>query len=100
MLEIKTIMEELHNPDEFDRRVNDALAEGWELVRRDILPNMLYAELERETEPEEELEDDSTAEWRLSRSPALPYVCTACGFHSEDALRTCPNCKRAMKGVV
>jgi rubrerythrin len=101
MLEIKTITEERYNPNEFDRRVNEALKEGWELVRRDILPDMFYAELEREIEPEEEEEpvDDSTADWVLVRNPATPFKCSKCGHLSDAAPRTCPNCKRVMQGV-
>ena len=101
MLEIKTIMRTHDDPAGFDEVVNAALRDGWELVRRDLLitPNVLYAELERETEPEEEELDDGTAGWRLSRTPALPFACTACGYHSTDAPRTCPNCNRLMRGV-
>lgn len=104
MLEIKTIWSELVNSNQFDIKVNEAIAEGWELVRREALPRrtewgetLLYAELERITEAEEEeLEDDGTAEWKLSRDPLYPFRCTACGCKSQDALRNCPHCKRIM----
>jgi hypothetical protein len=56
MKQIKTIMAELNDTEEFDRDVNTALAKGWTLVKRDVLPpyesesilnpSMLYAELE------------------------------------------------------
>lgn len=107
MLEIKTIIEPAFASEAFDTKVNLDIANGWELVRRDVLvPGdrdrgpILYAELEREVEPEEdeEPEDDGTAEWKLSRTPALPFKCTACGHHSEDAPKTCPNCGRVMTG--
>jgi hypothetical protein len=59
IMEIKTITAQ--TPTEFDKAVNEALAEGWELKRRDVLPpgetmtcgypRLYYAELEkRETE--------------------------------------------------
>jgi hypothetical protein len=49
MLEIKTIIIDPVDSAKFDEQVNEALAEGWVLVRRDLLlkPNALYAELER-----------------------------------------------------
>lgn len=111
MLEIKTIMHNVVYMNKFDEEVNQALAEGWELVRRDILPagegpsryweRTLYAELEREAEPEEEEEpeDDSTAEWALIRNPVTPFKCSKCGHKNEDAPKTCPNCKRRMLGL-
>lgn len=106
MLEIKTIMYKADNHESFDEEVNKALTEGWELVRRDVFPShctntntFLYAELEREVEPEEELEDDSTADWVLVRNPATPFKCSKCGHLSDAAPRTCPNCKRVMQGV-
>lgn len=104
MLEIKTITE--NYPSLFDRAVNEALEDGWELVRRECFitgsdrATTFYAELERivdEPEEEEELEeDDGTAEWKLSRDPLYPFRCTACGSKSQDALRNCPHCKRIM----
>lgn len=103
MLEIKTITE--NYPSLFDRAVNEALEDGWELVRRECFitgsdrATTFYAELERiveEPEDEDELEDDGTAEWKLSRDPLHPFRCTACGCKSQDALRTCPHCKRIM----
>ena len=108
MLEIKTIWSELVKSQLFDVSVNAAIADGWELVRREVLPRrtdwgetLLYAELERITEAEEEEEeeleeDDGTAEWKLSRDPLYPFRCTACGCKSQDALRNCPHCKRVM----
>lgn len=118
MLEIKTIIKKIGYQNEFDSVVNEALAEGWELVRRDFFPYStpiecgvyLYAELEREVETEEEyeLDDDGSAEWVLSRNPAKPYRCSACGFEAPpdwfmDNGRSsmypaeCPNCQRAMR---
>lgn len=120
MLQIKTIMKSTCDQfDEFDKEVNDALAEGWELVRRDVLPpyagvlkneghlwkRVLYAELEREVEPAEEEEpedeDDGTAFWVFSRrNPLTPFHCSACG-HTADPSKVlpdrCPGCHREMK---
>lgn len=57
-MEIKTIVIRLDNAETFDKEVNNALADGWELLRRDVLQPlaqsderytyiMLYAELVR-----------------------------------------------------
>ena len=46
MKQIKTIRK-VH-PEDFDKEVNDALSEGWTLVRRGIFPSYFVAELERE----------------------------------------------------
>jgi hypothetical protein len=105
MLEIKTIIEPAFASEAFDTKVNLDIANGWELVRRDVLvPGdrdrgpILYAELEREVEPEEEEEpeDDGTAEWDLVRDPASPLRCSACGFKTDMPLRVCPCCKKVM----
>ena len=59
MLQIKTIKKPFNHTTEFDEEVNAALAEGWRLVKRDVVGPfpvktevfnvwvMLYAELER-----------------------------------------------------
>lgn len=59
MKQIKTIMKRADDWMQFDAEVNRAVAEGWTLVKRDVLRpyerptrifhRMLYAELERET---------------------------------------------------
>ena len=106
MLEIKTIWGELGGSTLFDTKVNEALAEGWELVRREVLPprqvatapTLLYAELERmtELEEEEEPEDDGTAEWVVSRNPTAPYRCNKCGHSTATPAPRCPGCERTM----
>lgn len=59
MKQIKTIKNRLDNAESFDKEVNAALAEGWQLTKREVLQpkaqseslqtyTMLYAELERE----------------------------------------------------
>ena len=105
MLEIKTIWSELVNSNQFDTKVNEALAEGWELVRREALPRrsdhgetLLYAELERitEAEEEEEPEDDGLAEWVVSRNPSAPYRCNKCGHSTATPAPRCPGCERTM----
>lgn len=106
MIEIKTIWKGIDFSNQFDEEVNEALAEGWELVRRDALPKrsdcgctILYAELERviETEEEdEEPEDDGTAEWVVSRDPAHPYRCNKCQASTSTPTPVCPECKRVM----
>lgn len=106
MIEIKTIAAKLENLNNFDEQVNEALAEGWELVRREVLPprqvatapTLLYAELERviETEEEEEPEDNGAAEWVVSRDPAHPYRCNKCQASTVTPTPVCPECKRVM----
>lgn len=59
MKQIKTFMKRADDWVQFDAEVNKAIAEGWTLVKRDVLRpyegptrifhRMLYAELERET---------------------------------------------------
>ena len=102
MLEIKTITEtEAHF---FDLAVNEALKEGWELLRRECFITgsdraaTFYAELERTVEePEEELDGIADfAEWEITRDPFLPYRCSNCGFKSKDQWATCPGCNAAM----
>jgi hypothetical protein len=47
--QIKTIHNRIDEAQSFDAAVNTALAEGWELTKRDFVATycMLYAELER-----------------------------------------------------
>ena len=110
MLEIKTIIEAVKDAPQFDRAVNDALADGWALVRRDVIPaglpdspRLLYAELEQEVEVEEEDdeddEDDAFTSWQLAkRNPVTPFRCEKCGFLSPEPLPNgCPNCGRAIR---
>jgi hypothetical protein len=61
MKQIKTIKNRLDNNEDFDVAVNKALADGWILVKREVLvPNtpdrftMLYVELEKEVVTEAE----------------------------------------------
>ena len=63
MKQIKTIRGEMYISEDFDRRVNEAIAEGWTLSKRDVVQAIppshingefahlrvwLYAELEKE----------------------------------------------------
>ena len=102
MIEIKTITD--NTAYFFDKAVNEALADGWELVRRECFitgsdrATTLYAELERiVAEPEEEPEDDRLiATWKISRDPIYPYKCSSCGCKVQSPLTTCPHCHKAM----
>ena len=84
MLEIKTITD--HVSSRFDLAVNEALADGWELVRRECFitgsdrATTFYAELERMAEEQEPEDNRMIASWAISRDPAYPYKCTSCGF--------------------
>lgn len=52
MIQIKTIMEQ--NPEKFDKRVNEALAEGWYIVRRLANHDGFIAEMETQILTEKE----------------------------------------------
>lgn len=106
MLEIKTITENAAHS--FDKAVNEALTEGWELVRRECFITgsdraaTFYAELERAVpEEEEETEEDPTLDtvgvWLISRDPLYPYKCSACGCKSHQPIINCPYCHRLME---
>ena len=100
MMEIKTITEK--TPVGFDKAVNEALADGWELVRRECFitgadrVTTLYAELERITEVYEEDDSEDTARWELTRNPRNPYRCSSCGHTTNAQWGTCPGCGRVM----
>ena len=102
MLEIKTITE--NQPHYFDNKVNEALGEGWDLVRRECFitgsdrATTFYAELERVIE-EDEAEDTSTeyAHWEITRNPRNPYRCSACGYTANEQWCVCPECERIMQ---
>ena len=64
MLQIKTVMNSF--PSEFDKEVNEALADGWALVRRYYTSDLYHtAELEREIITEDERNcDNCKHRWR------------------------------------
>lgn len=116
MKQIKTIKYRLDNAAAFDEAVNKAIEEGWTLTERKVLQpcsqptngvflyNMLYAELERFTEPDE-CEDSplcnlvenlakfagSLADRNAEKAPDLPEDTEK---PKEDApVRDCADCK-------
>lgn len=86
MKQIKTIMQpagDSFSVGAFDKLVNDAIAEGWDLVKRDALKcytsgHMLYAELVRFVITEEEKCCDNC---RYADNDARLFPCCDC----EDA---------------
>lgn len=102
MIEIKTITD--NTAYFFDKEVNKALADGWNLVRRECFitgsdrATTLYAELERVVEKTEEPveEERLIATWKISRDPAYPYKCSSCGCKIQSPLTTCPHCHKVM----
>lgn len=94
MKQIKTILVKVERLEEFDKKVNDALTEGWTLVKRDVLQaydratcifnRMLYAELEREqkcfncknisTEACRECNPDTMDRWEQGKELAVVPV--------------------------
>ncbi len=100
MLEIKTITKTTAR--RFDEAVNEALAEGWELVRRECfitgsdLATTFYAELERMTEEPEVAYTIDSARWVLTRNIHNPYRCNACGYTAKETWAVCPGCERVM----
>ena len=113
MLEIRTVIVQSTLPGKFDTEVNGLLKEGWELVRRDVLPpyegecmtcpQRLYAELEKITdEPEtdeEDEEDTDSADWEITRDPTRPYKCGGCGYKSTIQWPRCPSCYKPMRSI-
>ena len=101
MIEIKTITEKASH--HFDNAVNEALSDGWELVRRECFitgsdrATTFYAELERITEVYEEDESEDTAFWQRTRNPRNPYRCSVCGHTTNTAWVACPKCNRIMR---
>lgn len=103
MQEIQTII--ANHPHHFDNAVNEALAEGWELLRRECFitgsdrATTFYAELERTVaEPVEETETfNDFADWEITRDPYHPYRCTHCGYKAKEQWAICPGCKTLMR---
>lgn len=103
-MEIKTIRDRLDDAWRFDRDVNAALADGWRLVRRDVIlpvqPNtgrtyfhtMLYAELVKlDPEPEPEAQPlDPFEALRAVREFCDSTVCDGCPLNDWCA-RHLPN---------
>lgn len=88
MKQIKTIVIRDTYPEEFDQEVNDALAAGWVLVKRDVLGQYegmssiahraYYAELERET-----FTEDNPREWiAYEIGDCIHYICPKCEARS------------------
>ena len=102
MIEIKTIT--ANTAQSFDREVNAALTDGWELVRRECFITgsdramTLYAELERFTAEPVDYDTETEASWELTRSPRNPYRCSECGYTANEQWSTCPGCGRTMRG--
>ena len=116
MKQIKTIAKRLDNAAAFDEAVNKAIEEGWTLTERKVLqppaqPSgstyfniMLYAELERFTEPDE-CEDSpfcnlvencarfigNLADRTAEKAPDLPEDTEK--PEDDTPVRYCPNCK-------
>lgn len=82
MKQIKTIKYQLDAAEAFDEKVNAALAEGWTLTKRELLPpadlgdrvafRMLYAELEKETIAEAERRSCYHCKWHYEVSNSKP----------------------------
>lgn len=113
MLEIRTVIVPTSLPGKFDNEVNALIKEGWELVRRDVLPpyegecstvrQSLYAEFERNIdEPEtddDEDEDTETGDWDIVRDPTRPYRCSKCGYKATIKWPRCPSCNKLMRVI-
>ena len=74
MKQIKTIREQ--NPDKFDKRVNDALADGWYIVRRLASHDGFIAELETVVITEKERGCENC---KYTDQPGYMEPCTECG---------------------
>lgn len=97
MKQIKTIFKHMDpktvdvlEAQDFDRQVNEAIAEGWKLVKRDVFhpldtrkyyhPRVLYAELEKDTITEAEKCCDNC---KFCDSPGHVHPCNVCTDVSE-----------------
>jgi hypothetical protein len=90
MKQIKTILVKVEQLEEFDKRANNALAEGWTLVKREVLQaydsatcifhRMLYAELEREIVEEKQSEPKERECGNCAHygTAVYDYPCTVC----------------------
>lgn len=89
MKQIKTIKNRLDNNKDFDKEVNDALAAGWTLTKREvIIPlthathtvfyTMLYAELEMETATEAEYVERSCETCKHYNESRRTRPCDCC----------------------
>ena len=103
MLEIRTVT--AYTAGHFDDTVNEALAEGWDLVRRECFitgadrATTFYAELERIVE--EPVEETDTpcdfSRWIVKRGdPRNPFHCENCGYATNVEWATCPKCSASM----
>ena len=97
MKQIKTIFKRMDpktvdvlEVQDFDRQVNEAIAEGWKLVKRDVFhpldtqeyyhPRVLYAELEKDTITEAEKCCDNC---KFCDCAPSSYPCARCEDASE-----------------
>ena len=103
-LTIKTISEKLDYVETFDERVNEALADGWDLNDRQLIVTnsgaVLYAALCK-YEDEEDEEADNVSSWKTTRDPLHPYRCSACGYLATggelgELPQECPSCGAVM----
>lgn len=91
-MKIKTIIRNFDWIEEFDQLVNEALAEGWRLVKREVLPSgvsqisnrrLLYAELVRlDPEPAPEAQPlDPVEALRTVQEFCDSNKCESCRLH-------------------
>ena len=75
MKQIRTIKTRIEAPEEFDKTVNDAISEGWELTKRYTIPSFFIAELEGEIITEAERCCDNC---RHRNKPGNEEPCDSC----------------------
>lgn len=84
MIQIKTIADALPDREAFDKKVNEAIADGWRLARRELIQHShvpgkadyLYAELVKETITEAERCCDNC---KHLDCPCTEEPCSSCG---------------------
>lgn len=81
---------------EFDTAVNNAIKDGWTLIRRGTITGRFVAELERE---EDITEEGLYSEWKTTRDPHHPYRCANCGLKAIHPHEICPDCGAVMVGA-
>lgn len=99
MKQIKTICIRLNAAKDFDHQVNEAIEEGWALIERKVLQphtedkyTMLYAELERFTEPDE-TEDNPWTNLIENFAAFVGAMSEKAKPKEEPVVHCCANCK-------
>jgi hypothetical protein len=87
MKQIKTIYDGAQK--EFDKRVNEALADGWTLTRRDFDDRGYLAELEKDDEP-----PTPCRACKYETTPGYMYPCCKCALNTYWVPKETTTCQK------